>query len=85
MNTKLRASGFYGIVRNPIYLGELLWCLGLSIIFRSIMGIIMVPFWWAGLLLLTLIEEESLERELGEQYNEYRQKIRGRIFPGLPV
>jgi protein-S-isoprenylcysteine O-methyltransferase Ste14 len=80
----LKTGGLYGIVRNPLYLSDILWCLGLAIMFRSEVGIALVPLWWAGLLLLTLIEEESLERKLGWQYVEYKERVRGRILPGLP-
>lgn len=82
---RLRTTGFYQIVRNPIYLGELLWCLGWAIIFGSIVGIALVPLWWAGLLFLTAIEEQSLEREVGQPYLEYKKRVGGRIIPGLPV
>ncbi len=82
---KLRTSGFYGIVRNPIYLGELLWGLGWAIIFRSIIGIALVPLWWAGLWSLVIIEEGSMERALGKPYLEYKEKVKGRIIPGLPL
>ena len=81
----LQTSGFYGITRNPQYLGEILWCLGWSVVFRSAIGLLLVPFWWIGLLIHTLIEEESMERELGETYLEYKKNVRGRIIPGLPV
>lgn len=37
-----------------------------------------------GLILIT-IEEESLERELGQTYLDYKKRIRGRIIPGLPT
>ena len=84
-NVQLRTTGFYGIVRNPIYLGEVLWCLGWAIIFRSIIGIVLVPAWWAGLLLHTMIEEESMERELGHPYVAYKKRVRGRFVPGLPI
>ena len=84
-NVALRTTGFYAIVRNPIYLGEVLWCLGWAIMFRSVVGIVLVPFWWVGLLLLVMIEEESLERELGEKYRDYKRKVKSRIIPGLPV
>ena len=83
--TELKTTGFYGIVRNPIYLGELLWCLGWAILFRSIVGVALLPFWWAALLFLSLIEEESLEREIGRPYIEYKKRVRGRIIPGLPI
>jgi protein-S-isoprenylcysteine O-methyltransferase Ste14 len=80
----LRTDGLYRIVRNPIYLAELLWCLGWSIMFRSTIGIALFPFWWASLLFLTLLEEENLERALGQSYIEYKKRVRGRIIPGLP-
>jgi protein-S-isoprenylcysteine O-methyltransferase Ste14 len=82
---ELQTTGLYGLVRNPIYLGELLWCLGWAIIHRSIIGVALVPLWWAGLLILITIEEESLERALGQTYLAYKSKVRGRIIPGLPI
>ena len=82
---ELKTTGFYGIVRNPIYLGEVMLSLGWAIMFRSTIGVAVVPLWWAGLLFLVLIEEESLERELGRPYLEYKERVRGRIIPGLPI
>jgi protein-S-isoprenylcysteine O-methyltransferase Ste14 len=81
----LKTGGLYGIVRNPLYLSDVLWCLGLAVMFRSEIGIALVPVWWAALWLLTMIEEESLERTLGPPYIEYKQRVRGRIIPGLPL
>lgn len=84
-NIQLKTTGFYAVVRNPIYLGEVLMSLGWSIIFRSIIGIALVPLWWIGLLCLVLIEEQSLEREVGRPYLEYKARVKGRIIPGLPI
>ncbi|MHA2226263.1 MAG: methyltransferase family protein [Candidatus Hodarchaeales archaeon] len=84
-NVKLVTAGFYGVVMNPIYLGELLWCLGWAILFRSIVGVLLVPLWWMGLLFHILVEEESLEHTLGQTYLDYKKKVRGRIIPRLPV
>ena len=84
-NMKLRTKGFYAFVRNPIYLGEILWYIGWAIMFRSIIGLALVPLWWCGLLLHTLVEEEILERTLGEEYVSYKRTVRGRIVPGLPI
>lgn len=81
----LVTTGFYRIVRNPIYLGEVLWCLGWAIMFRSIIGVALVPLWWLALLLHTLVEEEMLKRALGQPYINYAKKVRGRIIPGLPI
>jgi len=84
-NMKLISTSFYKYTRNPIYLGEILWCLGWSIIHGSIIGIALVPVWWTGFLFLTIIEEESLEHALGAKYLDYKKKIKGRIIPGLPI
>ena len=81
---RLRTTGFYGIVRHPIYLCEMLLFLGWAIMFRSIYGLALAPVWWAAFLCHTLSEEAALERELGAAYLEYKKKVRGRIFPGLP-
>lgn len=81
----LNTTGFYGITRNPIYLGEILWTLGWSVIFGSIIGAILVPLWWAGLLLNIVLEEEELERNIGQSYMKYKERVEGRIIPGLPI
>ncbi len=82
---QLKTTGFYGIVRNPIYTGELLWCLGLAIYFQSTIGVALVPIWWIAFLFHIAKEEECLERELGEPFTLYKEKVRGRIIPGLPI
>jgi protein-S-isoprenylcysteine O-methyltransferase Ste14 len=81
---KLRTSGIYGLVRHPIYLSELLWPLGLAIIFRSVYGVALTPFWWLVFLIHALSEEADMNRVLGSEYQEYEKKVRGCIFPGLP-
>jgi len=81
----LHTTGFYSIVRNPTYTGELLWCLGWAIMFRSTMGVALFPIWWIGLLFHIAIEEESLELEFGTAYLQYKQKTKGRIIPGIPI
>ncbi len=78
-------TSFYKYTRNPIYLGEILWCLGLSIIHGSVIGVALVPVWWAGFLFLTLIEEESLGHAIGTNYLDYMKKVKGRIIPGLSI
>ncbi|MFB0515943.1 MAG: isoprenylcysteine carboxylmethyltransferase family protein [Candidatus Neomarinimicrobiota bacterium] len=83
--TVLKTTGIYGLVRNPIYLADILFALGFAMMFRSIIGIALVPLWWAGFLFLVLIEEESLARALGQPYLEYKQRVKGRILPGLPI
>lgn len=53
--------------------------------FRSIIGIALVPIWWVAFISLALVEERSLERALGQLYLDYMQRVKGRIIPGLPI
>ena len=81
----LKTGGIYGLVRNPIYLADVLFSLGFAIVFRSVIGVALVPVWWAGFLFIVLTEEESLERTLGQPYLDYKRRVKGRIIPGLPI
>ena len=81
----LKTNGIYGVVRNPIYLADILFTLGFAVMFRSIIGIVLVPVWWAAYLAIVLVEETSLERALGQRYLDYKQQVTGRIIPGLPI
>jgi len=81
----LKTTGIYGIVRNPIYLADILFSLGFAVMFRSIIGIALIPIWWTAYLAVVLVEEISLERALGQPYLDYKQQVKGRIIPGLPI
>jgi protein-S-isoprenylcysteine O-methyltransferase Ste14 len=81
----LKTTGIYGIVRNPIYLTDILFSLGFAVMFRSIIGIALIPIWWAAYLAIVLVEEISLERALGPRYLDYKRQVKGRIIPGLPI
>ena len=83
--TVLKTNGIYRVVRNPIYLADVSFSLGFAIMFRSIIGVALVPIWWAAFLSITLVEEASLERALGQLYLDYKQRVKGRIIPGLPI
>ena len=81
----LKTNGIYSIVRNPIYLADILFSLGFAVIFRSNIGIALIPIWWIAFLSLVLVEETSLERVLGQVYLDYKQRVKSRIIPGLPI
>jgi protein-S-isoprenylcysteine O-methyltransferase Ste14 len=53
--------------------------------FRSVIGVALVPVWWTAYLAIVLVEEASLERALGQRYLVYRQQVKSRILPGLPI
>ncbi len=81
----LKTNGIYRAVRNPIYLADVLFSLGFAIMFRSVVGLILIPIWWGAYLSLVLVEELSLERALGQLYLDYKRRVKGRIIPGLPI
>ena len=81
----LKTNGIYSVVRNPIYLTDILFSLGFAIMFGSVIGMALIPIWWAAFLAIVLVEETSLERALGQRYLDYKQQVKGRIIPGLPI
>ncbi len=81
----LQTAGVYGIVRNPIYLCDLVFSLGIAVCFGSFVGVALIPVWWIAFLFIVQMEETSMERELGQKYRDYKNRVRGRIIPGLPV
>jgi NTE family protein len=83
-NLGFKTKGLYSIVRHPFYLGEVLFSLALAIYFRSIIGIAVTPIWWVALQLHIIHEEESLEKVYGPFYLEYKNRVKGRIFPLPP-
>lgn len=81
---QLITSGVYAIIRHPGYLGDILFVLGWSILFGSLVGIALTPLWLAAFYLHALIEENSLESEYGQLYSAYKSKVRSRVIPGVP-
>jgi len=80
-NWKLRTTGFYGIVRHPMYLGDILWALGWSIIFNALYGMILTLLWFFLRYSLAVLEEEKLIEKYGETYKIYMQQVPKRIIP----
>lgn len=83
MKVEFKTTGLYAVIRNPIYLAEILLAFGLAILFGSIIGVAMIPAWWTGILFVIMIEEQRLERELGQPYLTYKNRVQGRMIPGL--
>jgi len=36
-------------------------------------------------LFVVQMEEQSMERSLGQAYLDYKRRVKGRIIPGLPI
>ena len=78
-NHELVKRGPYQIVRHPIYTGMLLGLLGTAFVYgfmRCFIGVLIVglAFW-----LKTQIEEQFMVQQFGEQYVQYRRKVRALI------
>lgn len=68
---QLIKTGLYRYVRHPIYLGMLCFALGLSFLFRSWIGlVVMIPI-VGGLLLRIKDEEGILHKEFGSEWEAY--------------
>ena len=77
MPNRLVTDGPFRISRNPLYLGGVILSLGIAILLGSL-----ITFGFPVALLLILdrlyipAEETRLEKIFGEEYLEYRQKVR---------
>jgi len=72
----LVTDGVYGVVRHPIYFGDLMWPIGLSITFGAICSLMLTPIWIAIYLYTIDIEEKWLVKEYGEKYLRYRKRVK---------
>jgi protein-S-isoprenylcysteine O-methyltransferase Ste14 len=71
---QLIKTGLYRYVRHPIYLGMLSSALGLSFLFRSWIGlVVMIPI-VGGLLFRIRDEEAVLHKEFGSEWETYCQQ-----------
>ena len=79
---KVISSGLYGVVRHPMYMGALLFVLGLPLALGSWWGLLFVPA-IAALLAWRLVDEERLLVQSLAGYADYRSRVRYRLVPLL--
>jgi len=78
----LVVRGPYRYVRNPMYIGGLLFVLGQALIFGSTALVWYAAAVWLGEhLLIVLYEEPKLGKTFGSSYSDYRSRV-GRWIPG---
>lgn len=77
---KLASTGLYGLVRHPMYTGNVILMLGIPLALGSYWGLVFVL---PGVIVLALRirDEEKLLREELEGYREYTRKVRYRLVP----
>lgn len=76
-------DGLYGVVRHPMYLGDILWGLGLAVALDAAYAAALTPLWWLLRAGLSVHEEERLVDKYGEAYRAYCERVPARILPPL--
>lgn len=79
---QLTTTGLYGLVRHPMYFGNVIMMVGLPLALGSYWGLLFVLL---GLIVLALRigdEEQLLTEELAG-YREYAAKVHYRLVPGV--
>lgn len=79
---QLVVSGLYRYVRNPMYLGVLLFLLGEALFLQYPAFVIYTAVWFGFVNVFVLLyEEPNLRRKFGESYRGYMAAV-GRWVPG---
>ena len=75
------STGLYGLVRHPMYTGNVIMMIGIPLALGSYWGLVFVV---PGLIVLALRirDEEKLLRDELTGYREYSQRVRYRLLPG---
>ena len=77
---KLASTGLYGLVRHPMYAGNVIMMVGVPLALGSYWGLVFVM---PGLMVLVsrIRDEEKLLQEELDGYREYTRKVRYRLMP----
>lgn len=74
--------GPYRYVRNPMYLGHLIFMLGLALTFRSWLAVALLVFHVAWFNRRVIEDEARLEAQFGSVYLDYKARVK-RWIPGV--
>jgi protein-S-isoprenylcysteine O-methyltransferase Ste14 len=70
---KLVTQGIYSKIRNPMYIGFIIWLIGFPIFMRSIITLASAVIWILHILYWKTVEERELEKKFAE-YAEYKKR-----------
>lgn len=79
---KVVSTGLYGLVRHPMYTGNVLMLVGLPLALGSYWALILVVPGTA-VLASRIRDEEKLLRDELEGYRDYTRQVRSRLVPGM--
>lgn len=75
--TEIVQSGPFAFTRNPLYLQMVLACIGFSVMLGNIWILLLTPVCAWVLHRFAIIPEEAyLERKFGDQYRDYKRRVR---------
>jgi protein-S-isoprenylcysteine O-methyltransferase Ste14 len=76
------STGLYGLVRHPMYTGNVIMMAGIPLALGSYWGLVFVV---PGLIVLAsrISDEEKLLQQDLDGYREYSQKVRHRLVPAI--
>ena len=75
-------QGPYRHLRNPMYLGHLIFMTGLAITFRSLPAAALLAFHMVWFHMRVLEDERHLEEIFGSEYASYKMRVK-RWIPGI--
>ena len=79
---RIVTDGAYRYLRNPMYLGHLIFMLGLAVTFSSWLALALLVFHAGWFHVRVLGDEERLEARFGEAYRAYKARVK-RWIPGV--
>jgi protein-S-isoprenylcysteine O-methyltransferase Ste14 len=79
---RLVEDGLYGWTRNPMYLGHLIFMLGLAVTFASWVALILLAVNVLWFHRRVLDDEARLRAQFGQRYVEYQARVK-RWIPGV--
>jgi protein-S-isoprenylcysteine O-methyltransferase Ste14 len=73
-NHHLETGGVYALIRHPSYTGAILALMGWTLVFRSLLVLILVPILVWIVIARIQAEERLLAAQFGQTYAEYRKR-----------
>ncbi len=84
LGSELITTGMYKVVRHPIYSGHIFRLLGLSIMVGGALYALYFCVFLIGLeIAIISIEEKHLVKQFGEEYKQYKGRVKWRLIPFL--
>lgn len=77
---KLVQTSLYSVIRHPRYLGIILLFAGISLLFLSIIGLVLTFAIFFVLIKRIKVEEALMEKQFNEEWNDYTKRTK-KLFP----